>query len=93
MSDTANVNRRDVIGEARSRYNEAAAKIRQSYDDNMNAARDNYFQALQDARMAYEGAIELAYTTHREAVQNVRQMLDRSDGSGVIEDLEAPPER
>ncbi|MGD0082929.1 MAG: hypothetical protein ABSD78_06995 [Acidimicrobiales bacterium] len=83
VGNTPSENRRKVISEARTTYNEAAAALRHTYDEAMSAARGAYAEATENVRLSYEATVDAALGAHREAIQSVRKFMEPSNERGI----------
>jgi hypothetical protein len=83
VSNAPSENRRQVISEARTTYNEAAAALRGNYEQAIAAAQAAYAEATEQVRSSYESTVDAALAAHREAIQSVRKFMEPAEDKGI----------
>lgn len=91
VTDSPAVGRREAIVQARAKYNQAAATVRQTFDADMASAAEDYEHSLHEARSAYDSFVVQAIEAHREAMQGVQRFHETSsdDADDAVDHLAA----
>lgn len=92
ITDAPSSHRRELITEARERYNSSARDIRSAFDAAMAAARDEYLSTRREAREAYDATVADAFAAHHEMVQDLGGYFDESPSDRAGRDAGRPTE-